>query len=144
MCGIGLRPLARQLAPVKEVKKVDDSTIDFITDGPVPILPNYLVAAAIMSKAWCEAHNTTSAAVHEGLENYATRNANGQFSVAQEAFGVSFHNFLLGEGARLSISGAPRIPAAVRISATQGLNSVLADPVRTGRIVSDPAAMGQS
>jgi peptide/nickel transport system substrate-binding protein len=66
-----------QLAPVKEVKKVDDSTIDFITDGPVPILPNYLVAAAIMSKAWCEAHNTTSAAIHEGLENYATRNANG-------------------------------------------------------------------
>ena len=66
-----------QLAPVKEVKKVDDSTIDFITDGPVPILPNYLVAAAIMSKAWCEAHNTTSAATHEGLENYATRNANG-------------------------------------------------------------------
>jgi peptide/nickel transport system substrate-binding protein len=66
-----------QLAPVKEVKKIDDGTIDFITDGPVPILPNYLVAAAIMSKAWCEAHNTTSAATHEGLENYATRNANG-------------------------------------------------------------------
>jgi len=66
-----------QLAPVKEVKKVDDSTIEFVTDGPVPILPNYLVSAAIMSKAWCEAHNTTSAATHEGLENYATRNANG-------------------------------------------------------------------
>lgn len=66
-----------QLASLKEVKKIDDSTIDFITDGPVPILPNYLVAAAIMSKAWCEAHNTTSAATHEGLENYATRNANG-------------------------------------------------------------------
>jgi peptide/nickel transport system substrate-binding protein len=66
-----------QLAPVKEVKKVDDSTIDFITDGPVPILPNYLVSAAIMSKAWCEAHNTTSAANHEGVENYATRNADG-------------------------------------------------------------------
>jgi peptide/nickel transport system substrate-binding protein len=66
-----------QLAGVKEVKKVDDSTIDFITEGPVPILPNYLVAAAIMSKAWCVAHNTTSAATHEGLENYATRNADG-------------------------------------------------------------------
>src|SRR3984885_1644560 len=66
-----------QLAPVKEVKKVDDSTIEFVTDGPVPILPNYLVSAAIMSKAWCEAHNTTSAATQEGLENYATRNANG-------------------------------------------------------------------
>jgi peptide/nickel transport system substrate-binding protein len=66
-----------QLAAVKEVKKVDDSTIDFITEGPVPILPNYLVAAAIMSQPWCDAHNTTSAATHEGLENYATRNANG-------------------------------------------------------------------
>jgi peptide/nickel transport system substrate-binding protein len=66
-----------QLAPVKEVKKIDDSTIDFITDGPVPILPNYFVAAAIMSKTWCEAHNTTSAAIHENIENYATRNANG-------------------------------------------------------------------
>jgi peptide/nickel transport system substrate-binding protein len=66
-----------QLAPLKEIKKIDDSTLDFVTDVPVPILPNYLVAAAIMSKAWCEAHNTTSAATHEGLENYATRNANG-------------------------------------------------------------------
>lgn len=66
-----------QLAPVKEVKKIDASTIDFITDGPVPILPNYLVSAAIMSKAWCEAHNTTSSATHESIENYATRNANG-------------------------------------------------------------------
>src|SRR6266436_8250925 len=35
--------LAGQLAIVKEVKKVDDYTIDFITDGPAPILPNYLV-----------------------------------------------------------------------------------------------------
>jgi peptide/nickel transport system substrate-binding protein len=66
-----------QLAQLKEVKKVDDSTLDFITAEPVPILPNYLVAAAIMSRAWCEAHNTTSAATHEGLENFATRNANG-------------------------------------------------------------------
>jgi peptide/nickel transport system substrate-binding protein len=66
-----------QLAAVKEVKKVDDSTIDFITDGPVPILPNYLVSAAIVSKVWCEAHNTASAAGHEGVETYATRYANG-------------------------------------------------------------------
>jgi peptide/nickel transport system substrate-binding protein len=66
-----------QLAPVKEVKKIDESTIDFVTEGPVPILPNYLVSAAIMSKAWCEAHNTTSSATHENIENYATRNANG-------------------------------------------------------------------
>jgi peptide/nickel transport system substrate-binding protein len=65
------------ISMVKEVKKVDDYTIDLITDGPIPILPNYLVNIAIMSKAWCEAHNANSAAAHEGQENYATRNANG-------------------------------------------------------------------
>jgi len=69
--------LAGQLAVVKEVKKVDDYTIDFITDGPAPILPNYLVGIAIMSKAWCAAHNTTSAAMLKDEESYATRNANG-------------------------------------------------------------------
>src|SRR6516165_11237980 len=69
--------LAGQLAVVKEVKKVDDSTVDFITDGPAPILPNYLVGIAIMSKAWCEAHDTTSAAMLKDEESYATRNANG-------------------------------------------------------------------
>src|SRR5271167_4592414 len=69
--------LAGQLATVKEVKKVDDNTVDFITDGPAPILPNYLAGIAIMSKAWCEAHNTTSAAMLKDEESYATRNANG-------------------------------------------------------------------
>jgi peptide/nickel transport system substrate-binding protein len=69
--------LASQLAIVKEVKKVDDGTVDFITDGPAPILPNYIVNIAIMSKAWCEAHNTTSAAMLKDEESYATRNANG-------------------------------------------------------------------
>jgi peptide/nickel transport system substrate-binding protein len=45
---------------------------------PTPILPNYLVAVAIMSKAWCEAHNSTlptNIATNE--ETYATRNENG-------------------------------------------------------------------
>jgi peptide/nickel transport system ATP-binding protein len=69
--------LAGQLAIVKEVKKVDDNTVDFITDGPAPILPNYLVGIAIMSKAWCEAHNATSAAMLNDEEGYATRNADG-------------------------------------------------------------------
>jgi peptide/nickel transport system substrate-binding protein len=69
--------LAGQLAIVKEAKKIDDSTVDFITDGPAPILPNYLVGIAIMSKAWCEAHNTIRAAMLKDEESYATRNANG-------------------------------------------------------------------
>ncbi len=69
--------LAAQMSAVKEVKKIDDDTVDFITDGPAPILPNYLASVAIMSKAWCEAHNTQRAATLKDEESYATRNANG-------------------------------------------------------------------
>jgi peptide/nickel transport system substrate-binding protein len=69
--------VAALLTTVKEARKVDDYTVDFITDGPSPILPNYLVGISIMSKAWCEAHGTTLAASHEDKENYATRNENG-------------------------------------------------------------------
>ena len=69
--------LAAQLSAVKEVKKIGDDEVDFITDGPAPILPNYLASVAIMSKAWCEAHNTLSAATLKDEESYATRNANG-------------------------------------------------------------------
>ncbi|HZK90291.1 MAG TPA: ABC transporter substrate-binding protein [Stellaceae bacterium] len=70
--------LASPLATVKEVKKIDDYTVDFITDGPDPILPNNLPTIAIMSKKWCEAHNTTRAAdLTKNEESYATRNENG-------------------------------------------------------------------
>ena len=70
--------LASPLATVKEVKKIDDLTVDFITDGPDPILPNNLPTIAIMSKKWCEEHNTTRAAdLTKNEESFATRNANG-------------------------------------------------------------------
>ncbi len=70
--------LAGPLATVREVKKIDDFTVDFVTDGPDPILPFNLPTVAIMSKKWCEEHNTTRAAdLTKGEESYATRNANG-------------------------------------------------------------------
>ncbi len=69
--------LAAQMSAVKEVKKIDDDTVDFVTDGPAPILANYLATVAIMSKAWCEAHNTMRAATLKDEESYETRNANG-------------------------------------------------------------------
>jgi peptide/nickel transport system substrate-binding protein len=70
--------VASPLATVKEVKKIDDLTVDFITDGPDPILPNNLPTIAIMSKKWCEEHNTTRAAdLTKNEESYATRNENG-------------------------------------------------------------------
>jgi peptide/nickel transport system substrate-binding protein len=70
--------VASPLATVKEVRKIDDFTVDFITDGPDPILPNNFPTIAIMSKKWCEDHNTTRAAdLTKNEESYATRNENG-------------------------------------------------------------------
>ncbi len=42
---------------VKEVKKVDDFTVDFVTKVPDPIFLEEITGWVIMSKAWCEAHN---------------------------------------------------------------------------------------
>ena len=70
--------MASAFVTVSAVKKVDDFTVDFETDGPNPILPQYLTTVGIMSKKWCEAHNTTRAAdLTKNEESYATRNENG-------------------------------------------------------------------
>ena len=63
---------------VKEVKKIDDFTVDFITNEPNPIFLEEITQWVIMSKAWCEAHNATQAAdLTKATENFATRNTNG-------------------------------------------------------------------
>ena len=41
------------VAGVKEVKKIDDYTVDLILSGPNPVLLKNLVDFRIMSKAWC-------------------------------------------------------------------------------------------
>ena len=63
---------------VKDVRKVDDLTVDFETKVPDPIFLEEITTWAIMSKAWCEAHDATQAAdLTKSTENYATRHANG-------------------------------------------------------------------
>jgi len=70
--------IGNPLSTVKEVKKIDDYTVDFITKTPDPILSYNLPVVAIMSKKWCEEHNATRAAdLTKNEESYATRNANG-------------------------------------------------------------------
>ena len=70
--------LSGALALVKEVRKVDDATIDIVTKGPDPILPQELTVWDIMSKAWCEKHNAARVAdLTKSEENYATNHANG-------------------------------------------------------------------
>ena len=63
---------------VKEVKKVDEHTVDLILKGPNPILLRELTEARIMNKAWAEKHNSTKSQDYAGKEeSYASRNANG-------------------------------------------------------------------
>ena len=67
-----------RLSAVKEMKKVDDYTVDVITQKPNPILISEWATWFIMDKEWCEEHQATeSTNIKSGKENYATRHANG-------------------------------------------------------------------
>jgi len=66
------------VGPIKEIRKIDDLTIDIVTSEPFPILPDTINQWYIMSKAWCEKNNaTTPVDVRKGKENAATLKANG-------------------------------------------------------------------
>ncbi|WP_434051393.1 MAG: ABC transporter substrate-binding protein [Roseibium sp.] len=62
-------------APVKEVKIVDDYTVDFLTHAPNPIFPDSIANFMILDKGWAEANDAVRPAKDE--ETYATLNANG-------------------------------------------------------------------
>src|SRR5580704_1940155 len=46
-----------QVATIKDARKIDDLTVDYVTDGQDPILPSELTGFDIMSKKWCEDHD---------------------------------------------------------------------------------------
>ncbi|MGO3890030.1 MAG: ABC transporter substrate-binding protein [Paenalcaligenes sp.] len=63
---------------IKEVKKVDDYTIDIITDGPNPILLRQLTNLFIMNKAWSEKNNAQQPQdFNANQETFSARNTNG-------------------------------------------------------------------
>lgn len=64
---------------IKEMKKVDDYTVEAITPEPNPILMQEMTYLYIMDKEWAEEHNTTTAVNASGgsENNYAGLNANG-------------------------------------------------------------------
>jgi len=63
---------------IKEIKKVDDYTIDLMLDAPSPILLRNLVDFRIMSKAWAEKNKSTNIQDFKAKdENYASRNVMG-------------------------------------------------------------------
>ena len=66
------------VADIKEIRKVDDLTIDIVTKGPYPILPQRVTTWYIMSKAWSEKNGATEpSSVKKEIKNFATTNANG-------------------------------------------------------------------
>ena len=48
--------ISGDISSIKEIKIVNDHKVQFITDGPNPILPNLLTNTYIMSKAWSIKH----------------------------------------------------------------------------------------
>ena len=63
---------------VKEVKIINDHVVHVVTDGPAPVLPNYLTTIYMMSKKWCEKHGVTMPQDRtKQEESYAVRHAMG-------------------------------------------------------------------
>lgn len=62
-------------APVSEVLKVDDFTVDVMTTAPNPIFPDSIANWMIMDSGWAETNDAALPDKEAG--NYATLNANG-------------------------------------------------------------------
>jgi peptide/nickel transport system substrate-binding protein len=63
---------------IKEIKKLNDHSIDIVTVQPFPILPDVFYRWFIMSKKWCEQNQATRPVDRrKGIENAASFRANG-------------------------------------------------------------------
>ncbi|MET0520021.1 MAG: ABC transporter substrate-binding protein [Burkholderiaceae bacterium] len=63
---------------IKEIRKIDDHTIDLMLEAPSPILLRNLVDFRIMSRAWAEKNKSANIQDYKAKEdNYASRNVMG-------------------------------------------------------------------
>src|SRR6056297_2143115 len=66
------------LSSVVEVRAVDDYTVEFVTDGPNPILPSNLTNLFMMDKGWTEANGAVTVQdIEGGQTTFASTNAMG-------------------------------------------------------------------
>jgi peptide/nickel transport system substrate-binding protein len=65
------------MGSIKEMRRVDDETVDVETKGPDPILLSEMTQMVVMSKAWCEANNAVDPAIVGTTDNVALRQAMG-------------------------------------------------------------------
>jgi peptide/nickel transport system substrate-binding protein len=69
---------AAYMQGVKEARRVDNLTVDIITNGPVPTLLDQLTEVRIMNRAWANKFNVQRPQDFKNKEEtYAARNANG-------------------------------------------------------------------
>jgi peptide/nickel transport system substrate-binding protein len=69
---------AFQLKGVSAVRKLDERTIELLTEAPDAVLPEKLTYIPVMSKAWSEKHGVQkSQDFNAKQETFAVRNANG-------------------------------------------------------------------
>lgn len=62
----------------KDIRKIDDLTVEVETKYPDPVFASKMAQIAIMNKAWAEKNNAQfTSDLTKKEENYATRNANG-------------------------------------------------------------------
>ena len=66
------------LGEIKDMRKVDNFTVDVETKAPFPLVLNNLMSFTVMSKVWSEANNAREASdLQQKKENFANRNTNG-------------------------------------------------------------------
>jgi len=66
------------LTGVTEVRAAGDYTVEVVTDGPNPLLPNNLTNIMMMDQGWSEANGVTEVQDYAaGEDSYAARNTNG-------------------------------------------------------------------
>ncbi|MGG7644287.1 ABC transporter substrate-binding protein [Rhodovulum sp. YNF3179] len=66
------------LSSITEVRAVGDHTVEFVTDGPNPILPSNLTNLFMMDKGWAEANGAVDVQqVEAGETTFASTNTNG-------------------------------------------------------------------
>ena len=67
-----------KVTSIKQARKVDDLTVEFVTAQPNPILPQEITTWYILDREWAEANGATKpGSFSKKVENFATRNANG-------------------------------------------------------------------
>lgn len=66
------------LTSIVEIRAVDDHTVEFVTDGPNPILPSNFTNLFMMDKGWAEENDVVAVQdIANGETTFAATNANG-------------------------------------------------------------------